>query len=108
MPNRADIQAKVPGQLNAPFEQAIPEAVIQKILKDKGELIARHFITGLPYGHGCHYVLTRQKFKQCRQPNYCLVSYRRRDCSPADTGAYSKVANAYPLTVLQPLLKQNS
>jgi len=50
----------------------------------------------------------RQKFKQCRQPNYCLVSYRRRDCSSADTGAYSKARKRLSLTVLQPLLKQTA
>jgi len=52
-------------------------------------------------------VLDSDKFKQCRQPNYCLLATAGETVPSADTGAYSKARKRIPDSA-QPLLKQTA
>ena len=81
-PNRAAIlKQKFQDSLALPFEQALPEALIQKVLREHSLQLPPNAIHTDCGGVGVDVTGTRfgQKFKQCREPSHCLVS-RSRTC----------------------------
>jgi hypothetical protein len=100
VPNRAAIlKQKFQDSLALPFEQVLPEAVIQQVLKEQGVSYRRTLYTPQSGGVGMDVASPRlgQKFKQCRQPNHRLGAPPQERWFPQPTpGPIAKRVNAYP------------
>lgn len=111
MPNRAEIlKQKFQNSLALPFEQVLPEAVIQKVLEEQGIRYRQTLYTPI--------VVVWAWISQALDADKSLsnavnrvlawLAAAKQTVPSADTGAYSKARKRLPLVVLQLLLKHTA
>ncbi len=112
MPNRAAIlTSKFQDSIALPFEQVLPEAVIQQVLEEQGVSYRGYAVHADCGGVGMDVASPRlgQKFKQCRQPSHCLGAPQPESRFPTPIPeAIAKLAFLLPLSVLKPLFKRTA
>ncbi len=111
MTNRAKIlKQKFQNSIALPFEQVLPEAMIQKVLEEQGVSYRQTLYTPI--------VVVWAWLSQVLDADKSLSNAVNRaiawlaavgeEIPSADTGAYSKARKRFPLAVLKPLLRQTA
>ena len=111
MPKRADIlKQKFQDSLTLPFEQVLPEAVIQKILKEQGVSYRQTLYTPIVtlWAWMSQVLDSDKSLSNAVSRIIAWLATAGETVPSADTGAYSKARKRLSLTVLQPLLKQTA
>jgi hypothetical protein len=111
MPNRADIlKQKFQDSLGLPFEQVLPEAVIQKVLEEQGVSYRQTLYTPIvTMWSWMSQVLDVDKSLSNAVSRVIAWLAAAGEVVPSgDTGAYSKARKRLPLRVFKPLLKRSA
>ena len=109
MPNRAAIlKQKFQSSLALPFEQALPEAVIQKVLTEHGVSYRQTLYTPIVvvWAWLSQILDSDKSLSNAVSRVVAWLSSAGEGVPSADTGAYSKARKRLPLAVFNPLLKR--
>jgi hypothetical protein len=111
MTNRAEIlKQKFQHSIALPFEQVLPEAVVQQVLQDQGVKYREMLYTPMVVlWTWLSQVLDSDKsLSHAVKRVIAWIAAAQADVPSADTGAYSKARKRLPLGVLKPLLRQTA
>jgi hypothetical protein len=109
MANRAEIlKQKLQTSIALPFEQVLPEAVVQQVLQEQGVKYRRVLYTPIVVLWAwLSQVLDADKsLSNAVKRVIAWMSEVKEEMPSADTGADSKARQRLPLAVLKPLLKR--
>ena len=111
MPNRADIlKQKFQDRLALPFEQVLPEAVIQKVLKEQGVSYRQTLYTPIVtlWAWMSQVLDSDKSLSNAVNRIIAWLATAGETVPSADTGAYSKARKRLSLAVIKPLLKRTA
>jgi hypothetical protein len=111
MTNRAAIlKQKFQTSIALPFEQVLPEPVVQQILQEQGVKYRDTLYTPIVVLWAwLSQVLDADKsLSHAVQRVIAWIAGAKEDVPSADTGAYSKARKRLPLGVLKPLLRRSA
>jgi len=109
MPNRAAIlKQKFQDSLALPFEQALPEAVMQKVLREHGVSYRQTLYTPIVvvWAWMSQVLDSDKSLSNAVSRVIAWLSSAGEVVPSADTGAYSKARKRLPLAVFNPLFKR--
>lgn len=111
MPNRAAIlKQKFQDSLALPFEQVLPEGVIQTVLEEQGVNYRQTLYTPIVvvWAWMSQVLDSDKSLSNAVNRVIAWLASAGETVPSADTGAYSKARKRLSLTVLQPLLKRTA
>jgi len=111
MANRATIlKQKFESSVALPFEQVLPEAVIQKVLEAQGVRYRQMLYTPIVviWAWLSQVLDTDKSLSNAVKRVVAWIAVAGEEVPSADTGAYSKARKRLPLAVLKPLLKRTT
>jgi hypothetical protein len=111
MTNRAEIlKQKFQHSIALPFEQVLPEAVVQQVLQDQGVKYREMLYTPMVvlWAWLSQVLDSDKSLSHAVKRVIAWIAAAQADVPSADTGAYSKARKRLPLGVLKPLLRRTA
>ena len=111
MPNRAAIlKQKFQDSIALPFEQVLPEAVIQQVLEEQGVSYRQTLYTPIVvvWAWMSQVLDSDKSLSNAVSRVIAWLAAAGEEVPSADTGGYSKARKRLPLPVLKPLLKRTA
>ncbi|HEY9664603.1 MAG TPA: IS4 family transposase, partial [Allocoleopsis sp.] len=111
MTNRAEIlKQKFQNSIGLPFEQVLPEAVLQQVLQEQGVQYRQVLYTPIVvlWAWLSQVLDVDKSLSNAVKRVIAWMVEAKEEVPSADTGGYSKARKRLPLAVLKPLLKQSA